>query len=120
MRIQGVDPTILNRIQEKVNKQAVHDTRQAEISKEKRQRENKGKRERPDRDALIAAVKKLNGTAESLGLRLFFMLSDGDEPAIFLVNKDTQQIIREIPPESVLTMLTEMKSFVGMLVDHHL
>ncbi|MDW7651576.1 MAG: flagellar protein FlaG [Bacillota bacterium] len=117
MRVQGVDPIILNRIQEKVNKQAVQQSRQTEISDRQPRHGGKGQKA-PDRDELTAAVEKLNNTAEALGIGLLFVLDEGDTPAVFVVEKETQNIIRELPPDKIHEMLEDMQGFVGMMVDY--
>lgn len=122
MKVQGVDPVILNRIQEKVKKQAVRDMRQVEFVQDDQGSRDK-EREAPDREALSAAVQKLNKTADSLGIDLFFVLLEEDfpraedSPRVFLVNRATKEPIRELGAMRVMAMLTEMRSFVGMMVD---
>lgn len=114
MKIQGVDPVIMNRIQEKVKSKAVQDSKQAQITDGRRQ-EEKGKEERRREEDLAAAVKKLNAAAEALGICLAFLL--GDEDKIFVIDRETQQLIGELPPGNVTGLLADMKSFVGMMVD---
>lgn len=116
MKVQGVDPVIMSRIQEKVKKQLVQDSRQVEFAKDDRNNQEQ-KQEAPDRDELAAAVQKLNKTADSLGIDLLFVLLEDDIPRVFALNRTTQELIRQLSPAKVQAMLTEMKSFVGMMVD---
>ncbi|MBS3898519.1 MAG: flagellar protein FlaG [Dethiobacter sp.] len=116
MKVQGVDPVIMSRIQEKVKKQLVQESRQVEFA-EDRQNSHEQERETPNRDELAAAVQKLNKTADSLGINLLFVLLEDDAPRIFALNRTTQELIHQLSPAKVQEMLTEMKSFVGMMVD---
>lgn len=117
MKVQGVDPIIMNRIHEKVRKQAVHDMRQTEISRDRENRQEQEKRN-PDRKALTAAVKKLNSTAETFGPDILFVMIEEGTPRIFMVDKKTEQVIRELPLEKILSIIEERGNFVGMAVDH--
>ena len=118
MRVQGVDPIILNRIQEKVKKHTVQKSSQTYISTEQERRQKKRQgQEAVDAEKLGAAVERLNSTAEELGIDLAFFLDD-QELVVLVVEKETQQIIRQLPPEKVHEMLLDMKSFVGMMVDY--
>lgn len=119
MKVQGVDPVMLNRIQEKVSKQEVQDTRQAALSPDRQRREEQG-REQADRDELAAEIVKLNNMAESLGIGLRFALSEDDWSMVLVIEQETRRIIRKLPPEKMFEMLKDMKNFVGMLVDYHL
>lgn len=116
MKVQGVDPVIMSRIQEKVKKQFVQDSRQVEFAKDHQNNQEK-ERQEPERGELAAAVQKLNKTADSLGIDLFFVLVEDDSPRVFAVNRASQEPIRQLSAAKVLEMLTEMKSFVGMMVD---
>lgn len=119
MKVQGVDPIIMNRIHEKVRKQAVQDMRQTEISRDRENRQEQEQEKRnPDRKALTAAVKKLNSTAETFGPDILFVMIEEGIPRIFMVDKKTEQVIRELPLEKILSIIEERGSFVGMAVDH--
>jgi len=118
VKVQGVDPVIMNRIQEKVKKQLVQDSRQVEFAKDRQNNQEQAQnQEAPERDELAAAVQKLNKTADSLGIDLLFVMVEDDFPRVFAVNRATQEPIRQLSAAKVLEMLTEMKSFVGMMVD---
>lgn len=116
MKVQGVDPVIMSRIQEKVKKQLVQDSRQVELAKD-RQNSQEQERQAPDREELAAMVQKLNKMADSLGINLLFVLIEDDAPRLFALNRTTQELIHQLSPAKAREMLTEMKSFVGMLVD---
>ncbi|MBS4009027.1 MAG: flagellar protein FlaG [Clostridium sp.] len=116
MKVQGVDPVIMSRIQEKVKKQLVQESRQVEFAKE-RQNSQEQEREAPDRDELLAAAQKLNKTAESLGINLLFVLIDDDLPRLFALDRTTQELIYQLSPAKAQEMMNDMKGFVGMIID---
>ena len=117
MRIQGVDPIILNRIQEKLSKQTIQQTKQSQIGDKQHRHRDQG-RESAENENLEAVVKKLNSTAENLGIALSFMLDEDTPGVVLVVERETQKIIREVPPEQVHEMLADMKCFVGLMVDY--
>ncbi|MCW3488753.1 flagellar protein FlaG [Dethiobacter alkaliphilus] len=117
MRVQGVDPIILNRIQEKVKKHTVQQSEQAYISNEQGRQKKEQQREAADSDKMAAAVKKLNSTAEALGIDLLFFW-DEEAWVVLVMEKKTQQIIRELEPDKINEMLVDMQSFVGIMVDY--
>lgn len=120
MKVQGVDPTIMNRIEEQIRKQSVHETKHTVIAKERERQKKKPRQEQMARDELAAAVDKLNKMAETLNIPLYFQVERGDETVVLVIEKDTEKVIRRIPPERTLTILTQMQFMVGMLVDRML
>lgn len=67
-------------------------------------------RERREQQQLIQAVKALNG-AEYLGDKqeLTFVLDEQTKrPVVRLVDRDTGEVVREIPPKHVLNLAREM------------
>jgi flagellar protein FlaG len=121
MKVQGVDPTIMNRIEEQIRKQSVHETKHTVIAKEQERQKRKPKQNQMARDGLAAAVDKLNKMAETLNISLFFQIErEDDETVVLVIDKDTEKVIRRIPPDKTLTILTQMQFMVGMLVDQML
>jgi flagellar protein FlaG len=120
MKVQGVDPTIMNRIEEQIRKQSVHETKHTVIAKEQERQKRKPKQNQTARDELAAAVDKLNKMAETLNIPLFFQIERDDEMVVLVIEKDTEKVIRRILPDRTLTILTQMQFMVGMLVDQML
>lgn len=122
MKVQGVDPTILNRIQGETSKQAVQEAKQARISGE-RQREKEARREAEDEQnvdmgSLAASLLKLNKAAEEFNIPLRFRIGREEEQVVVLViDQEKRQVIRSILPGRVLEILSQWQYMLGLLVD---
>jgi len=56
-------------------------------------------------------------TLYSVGLQ-FAKHNDSGRTMVKVINKDTDELIREIPAEKVLDMAAKMEEMIGMLFDH--
>lgn len=120
MKVQGVDPTILNRIQGETSKQAVQEAKQARISGERQRQKETGQEagDKPDRERLAAAVRRLNKAAEELNIPLHFQLAQEEEqPVVLVIDREKQQVLRAVSPARVLEILTQWQYMLGLLVD---
>jgi flagellar protein FlaG len=118
VKVQGVDPTILNRIQGETSKQAVQDAKQARISGERQRQRGSGQKEAHDTDSLAASVFQLNKAAEAFNIQLRFRIDrENNEVVVLVIDNEKQQVIRTIPPNRVKAMLTQMQQLLGVLVD---
>lgn len=120
MKVQGVDPTILNRIQGETSKQAVQEAKQARISGERQRQKETGQEagDKPDREKLAAAVRRLNKAAEELNIPLHFQLAQEEEqPVVLVIDREKQQVLRAVSPARVLEILTQWQYMLGLLVD---
>lgn len=118
MKVQGVDPAILNRIQEQTTKQAVQEARQIRISDGQQRQRKAGLEETPDRENLAASVLQLNRAAEAFNISLRFRIDrENNELVVLVIDKGKQQVIRTIPPSKVREMLAQMQQLLGVLVD---
>ncbi|MCL5982024.1 MAG: flagellar protein FlaG [Firmicutes bacterium] len=120
MKVQGVDPTILNRIQGETSKQAVQEAKQARISGERQRQKETGQEagDKPDRERLAAAVQRLNKAAEELNIPLHFQLAQEEEqPVVLVIDREKRQVLRAVSPARVLEILTQWQYMLGLLVD---
>jgi len=120
VKVQGVDPTILNRIQGETSKQAVQEAKQARISGERQRQKETGQEagDKPDRERLAAAVQRLNKAAEELNIPLHFQLAQEEEqPVVLVIDREKQQVLRAVSPARVLEILTQWQYMLGLLVD---
>jgi flagellar protein FlaG len=63
-------------------------------------------------------VNRLNLMLELTWYDLRFRIHDAThEIMVQVVNRDTGEIVREIPPKKILDMWAEMKRLIGMLMD---
>jgi len=67
---------------------------------------------------LEKVANKLNEFLENQNRSLKFVLHDGlDQYYVKVVNSETQEVIREIPPKKLLDAFYTMQKFLGMIVD---
>ncbi|AXH98475.1 flagellar protein FlaG [Sporosarcina sp. PTS2304] len=61
----------------------------------------------------------LNTFLESVNVQLRFQYHDKlHEYYVTIVDSETDEVVREIPPKKLLDMHAAMKDFIGLLVDH--
>ncbi|MBE3573752.1 MAG: flagellar protein FlaG [Moorella humiferrea] len=64
------------------------------------------------------AVKKVNHTMEIYRTELRFILDEeSDEFMVRVINAETGEVIREIPPEWVLKIVADVKRMLGLILD---
>jgi flagellar protein FlaG len=67
---------------------------------------------------LEEVTNKLNEFLEIQNRSLKFILHDGlDEYYVQVINSETKEVIREIPPKKLLDAFYTMQKFLGMIVD---
>lgn len=91
-------------------------------------------REQKDKDALLLkekgeerkttiqevreAVNQINGTMYIYRTELRFVLhEESGEITVKVINSETQEVIREIPPEWVLKIVANVKKMLGLMLD---
>ena len=71
-----------------------------------------------DRERLQQAVTIANQLVSEQLRRLSFDLhEEADRMVVRVIDLDTNEVIRQIPPEQVLTSLVELRRFIGLLLD---
>ncbi|HOO11715.1 MAG TPA: flagellar protein FlaG [Bacillota bacterium] len=82
----------------------LRDTRQSSMSISERQ--------------LIEAIENANKALRGADKRFEFSIHEGTkEIMVKVINEETGEIIREIPPEKILDMVAKMWELAGILVD---
>ncbi len=67
---------------------------------------------------LSDAVRKLNYTAKVYGKRFSFGVhEESDRIFVRVTDLNTNEIVKEIPPERVLKMEAKIREYIGLLVD---
>lgn len=68
----------------------------------------------------IEAIERANQTLSGINTNFKFSIHE-DTKAIMVkvINSDTQEVIREIPPEKILDMVAKMWEIAGIIVDRH-
>lgn len=124
MKIDGIDPLLLNRIKEKTDRMEVQKTETA-FSENRVKREHgypqRKRDEMPDwlyGDKVSASLKQLNDRAENDGLPVYF--GTRSEPGIWHVeiyDKPKHEIIRSIKTTRALDVLSRLHNLFGALLD---
>ncbi|RYG74395.1 flagellar protein FlaG [Lentibacillus lipolyticus] len=74
--------------------------------------------ERTDSKNMRAMTEQLNEFAKPLRTKLKFEFHEKlDDYYVTVINKDTDEVIKEIPPKKMLDMYAAMAEFVGILTD---
>lgn len=72
----------------------------------------------PTPDQAQAAVESLQQMAASMDIKLNFTLSQtGNEVVVKVLNRETNEVIREIPPKSIRRLADRMAELNGLLFD---
>ena len=85
---------------------------------QKRIEENMAKQEEVPKDKVQQAVKSLNKFLEVNHTSSKFVFHEGlDKYFVQMIDKETEEVIKEIPPKKLLDAFYEMQKLVGMIVD---
>jgi flagellar protein FlaG len=72
----------------------------------------------PTPEQVKAAVKSLQEIAASMDIKLNFQLSQTDHQVVVkVINRETKEVIREIPPENIRRLADSMAKLNGLLFD---
>lgn len=75
-----------------------------------------GKEQQPNNDQIKSAVDKLN--KKMMNSEAIFGIHEGtNRVMIKIINKDTRETIKELPPEKTLDMIAKAWELAGLLVD---
>ncbi len=126
MRVDGIDPLVLNRVKDQTVKPQVQDTDRSDAQRtliRRQQQENRANQAAVESEAgqlreVEEAIMKLNDTAEALQLSLRFLMHEGSERwMVQVVDIQQDEIVREMPPEKVLNVVAQIQSLIGVLLD---
>lgn len=117
VRVEGVDPLVLNQVQSQTQKPAVQDAKKINVNNEQDKRHQESEAGY-SRDELQQAVEKLNAATDLFNIKLRFKLDhEKGELYVLVIDAREGKIIRRIPPENVLKVTSEMQYMVGLLLD---
>lgn len=119
MKIPGIDPIILQRVEERTKKQMVHESQNTRIEDRKEQRSPK---ERQNKNAfgmdVEEVIQKLNKMLTEMGKDIYFELNvEGNKKTINLVDAFSKKLIKEIPLEEIVKIEISLQELLGILVD---
>jgi flagellar protein FlaG len=71
-----------------------------------------------DPQALVEAVEQLQATAGLVDTGLQFKIDDSSgKVQIIVTNKDTNEVIREIPPSDTIRLAQKIRDVLGLILD---
>ena len=122
MKVDGIDPALLNKIREQPRSE-IQQPRQTETDARLKQRE-KTLGQLPtslEEEGMFGKIEeeltKLNGAAEAFDVALRFKLHHSDRWMVQVFNLETDEVIKEIPPEKVLNVIAQIQNLIGILLD---
>ncbi|KZE77889.1 hypothetical protein AV654_20155 [Paenibacillus elgii] len=69
-------------------------------------------------EALVKAIEKANKAMEGVQTRLEFSIHEKSKQVIVKVyNKETNEVIREVPPEKIVDLITNLQEINGVIID---
>ncbi|NLO89034.1 MAG: flagellar protein FlaG [Clostridia bacterium] len=120
MKINGVDPRVIDQIREQYIQPVVRDSRQikrVDRYEEQEERE-KGQFGRFSREDVKQSLDRLNSVYESFRNPIRFRLTEEDgEARVEVVDSEENRVLRAVDPEKVLAVMTQMEKLLGLLVD---
>lgn len=73
---------------------------------------------KPDRGELEEVVTQINKTLEIYRTEVRFAVHEASgEMMVKVINAETSEVIREIPPEQVLNIVADVKKMLGVILD---
>lgn len=119
MKIQGTDPSTPLQYRSYPSGSEFRRDLQKTLDVIHHEREMGGDRA-PDVSAqkLEQAVEQLNKTMMTYNTELRFQLhTESNEMQVSVINSQTEEVIRKIPPDKILNIVAHFKEILGVLVD---
>lgn len=108
----------VNKINENVRQNIDENSVQRHVQEQVQEGQNKQKN--ISKKELKEGVDQLNKTVQAFKKELKFKLHDKSERMMVeVVNLETHEIIKEIPPKEVLDMIGRIRKMVGLLLDEN-
>lgn len=123
MKIDGKDALRLNKILDQTRSPKVQRLGEADAENKIRDKQQQVRETSVPRDSLYLeelaqAVKQSNEAAEALNTGIRFKLHDSSERfMVQIVNRISNEVIKEIPPEKLLNVLGQIQEMIGLLQD---
>ncbi len=84
----------------------------------KEEKPQEGPKEVPTKAEVESAVDSINNAIEHINRALRFSVHEDTQRIIVrVVNQNTEEVIKELPPEAVLDTVARIREMIGLLVD---
>lgn len=122
MKVDGIDSAQLNKIHDYTQKAVQESLKHNPKHKQQERVLNKDQHvlewNKTSMEELEESLEKLNSTAEAFNVKLKFSIDERtDRIVVKVIERDTEKVIREIPPEQVLNMVAQIQNLIGVFVD---
>lgn len=119
MKISGVNPTLNVR---PAKMQSVQPPRAIESQVDAARRVANGSREQEPQPVTVTgvqdAVEEINKVLHYMNERLEFSVHEAtNRVMVRVLDRETDEVLREIPPEQILDLVAKLQELVGLLVD---
>lgn len=72
----------------------------------------------PEKSEILNVIGKLNSSLESINEKVSFSYHEENKRIIIkVIDKETREVVREIPPKDIVKLSEHLKEYLGMLVD---
>ncbi len=79
---------------------------------------DKSRNDAPSREKVLESVEQLNNASNQLNERLSFSYNEKvDRVIVKIIDGQTNEVIREIPPRDIIKLVEHIKDYLGMIVD---
>ncbi|MBT9154575.1 MAG: hypothetical protein DDT39_01253 [Firmicutes bacterium] len=120
MKVQGTEPVVMAKVIDQTAQQVVKDTRRTaiDLNTRRQQGEHQIREGAGAADVGDEVFERANTAMQALSTRLKFEKHESSGHfMVRVINEETSEVIREIPPERMLDLLVHLRRMVGVLVD---
>ncbi|NLO83178.1 MAG: flagellar protein FlaG [Clostridiales bacterium] len=119
MRVEGVHAVTTVKSAPKVQSEAGRvGTKESDVNIINRQNTDKSLDKNIDQNDIIQAVKQANKALEGTNRRFEYLIHERTNTIMIkVINSETDEVIREIPPEKILDLIAKLWELAGIIVD---
>ncbi|MBT9156727.1 MAG: hypothetical protein DDT37_01715 [Firmicutes bacterium] len=123
MKVQGTEPVVLTKVVDMAARREVRDTQRSTIDMNLDARRDSAHARQDlvstgEAQTYDEALTRINATMQALNIRLKFEKHESSgEYMVRVINQESNEVIREIPPERTLDMVAHLQRFIGIILD---
>ena len=118
MKVHGVDPRVIDAIQNKTLDPPIRETQESKAAREYQEHERREQQGDFSEENLKQSLKELNEVYESFRNPVRFRLSRGEgETKVEVVDSVEDRVLKTVEPGQVLSAMTQVEKLLGLLVD---
>jgi len=121
VKVDGIDPVQFNRVQDQTQRPVTQEEQkpgQQQREKVLAQDQQVVEWDKSHLEELEESVEQANEIADTLNLSVRFRVhEESDRVKAEVVDRATDEVVREIPPERVLNMVAQIQNLIGLFID---